>query len=329
MLNLPITLGAADPLDHVLPHPLHQQPLLRLHVADESFSSPFLNIHDGYYEFYITNHLMMTAVSAVLLVLVFMYVAKRVRTQGQGLEAYQTRGRVAQMFETIAVFVREEVAKPNLGPLADKYIGYIWTVFFFILFANLLGLVPIGPILRLITGNPSLEHWGGTATSNLALNAMLALCSLVAIVFIGVREGGRHFFAHFNPGPLYMAPLLVPLEIMGLLIKCVVLAMRLFGTMMAGHLVIAAFVLLIFTAASFSAVLGYGVGVAVLLGGTALMLLELFIALLQAFIFTFLTVLFIASGAVHHDEHHEHEEAAHAHQEHGLAQAKIATSPGL
>ena len=102
---------------------------------------------------------------------------------------------------------------------------------------------------------------------------------------------------------------LQPLEWMGLLIKCTVLAMRLFGTMMAGHLVLTAFVMLIFTAASASTTLGYGVGVAVVIGGTMLSLLELFICMLQAFIFTFLTVLFISSGAVH--EHEEHEHGAH------------------
>ena len=100
--------------------------------------------------------------------------------------------------------------------------------------------------------------------------------------------------------------MLFVLEWMGLLIKCTVLAMRLFGTMMAGHLVISAFVMLIFTAAEVGSALGYGVGIAVVFGGTVLTLLELFICMLQAFIFTFLTVLFISSGAVHAHEEHEH-----------------------
>jgi F-type H+-transporting ATPase subunit a len=99
--------------------------------------------------------------------------------------------------------------------------------------------------------------------------------------------------------------MLFVLEWMGLVIKCVVLAMRLFGTMMAGHLVIAAFVALIHKAyLGGGEALGYGVGVAVVVGGVALTLLELFIALLQAFIFTFLTVLFISSTAVEHEEEH-------------------------
>ena len=99
--------------------------------------------------------------------------------------------------------------------------------------------------------------------------------------------------------PLYF------LEWLGLIIKCVVLAMRLFGTMMAGHLVIAAFIGLIFMALQVSTGLAFGVQLAVILGGTVLTLLELFICFLQAFIFTFLTVLFISMVAHHHDDHHE------------------------
>ncbi|NNE00790.1 MAG: F0F1 ATP synthase subunit A, partial [Pirellulaceae bacterium] len=95
-------------------------------------------------------------------------------------------------------------------------------------------------------------------------------------------------------------------EWIGLIIKCVVLAMRLFGTMMAGHLVIAAFVGLVFMAAQSSHALGYGVELSVILGGIMLTLLELFICFLQAFIFTFLTVLFIAMVAHHHDGHDDH-----------------------
>ena len=212
-------------------------------------------------------------------------------------------------------FIRDEVARPNLGHLTDKYIYYVWTIFFFVLFCNVLGLIPIGSLLYAATGNEHLTHWGGTATGNLSLNIMLALCSFVAILYIGIREtGAKAFFAHFNPIgwddpvmlligiPLYF------LEWIGLFVKCAVLAMRLFGTMMAGHLVIAAFIGLVFTAAKFSTSLGLGVEVAVICGGIVLTLLELFICFLQAFIFTFLTVLFISMVAHHHGDHDEHHE---------------------
>ncbi len=306
-----IIASAADhsPISHAVPHPLHHDPLFSVNVGGGDI--PALNIHDGVYHFFITNHLMMTAVSAVAVVLTFLFVASRVRPSGEGMEAYKTRGTLAQLFETMCTFIRDEVVRPNLGALTDKYIYYIWTVFFFVLFANVLGLIPFGTLLQPITGN---SHWGGSATGNLSLNVMLALCSFIAILFIGIRETGlMTFLAHFNPLgwdnpkmlligiPLYF------MEWMGLLIKCTVLAMRLFGTMMSGHLVIAAFVGMVFMARDVSHSLGYGVQIAVIIGGMLLTLLELFICFLQAFIFTFLTVLFISMVATHHDHDHDEE----------------------
>ncbi len=323
MLSLSTTTCAAsDPLSHVLPHRLHADPLFTLRVAADGTDVPFFGIHDGVYSFYLTNHMFMTAVAGLFVILAFGYAARRVKSGGEkSVDALQTRGTLAQLFETLAVFVREEVARPNLGHLTDRYIKYIWSVFFLILFANLLGLVPFGPLLRVITGDPHLSHWGGTATSNLALNGMLALCSFVMVVFVGIRETGlKPFLNHFNPlgwegvvNKLLLGPMLFALEWMGLVIKSTVLAMRLFGTMMAGHLVIAVFIGLIHAAGEVSQGLGYGVGVAVLLGGAALTLLELFIAMLQAFIFTFLTVIFVAQTAVHDEHEHDepHEDLAH------------------
>ena len=309
-----LILAATDPLSHAVPHALSDEPVFEIPVGGGDI--PALNIYDGVYRFYITNHLSMTVVTAILVVLVFWFVSRRVRPSGQGVDAFETKGRVAQLFETMCTFIRDEVARPNLHGLTDKYIYYIWTVFFFILFANILGLIPIGYILQTITGDSHYSHYGGSATGNLSLNAMLALCSFIAVVFIGIRETGlKTFLSHFNPLgwddpkmlligiPLYF------LEWMGLLIKCVVLAMRLFGTMMSGHLVIAAFVGLVFLARESSHALAYGVEASVIIGGILLTLLELFICCLQAFIFTFLTVLFISMVATHHD--HEHTDEHH------------------
>lgn len=305
-----LLLASADPASHVVPHRLHEEPLFSVNVGGGDI--PALTISDGVYSFFITNHLMMTGVVAVILILTFWFVSRRVRVQGKGLQAYQTRGRVAQLFETMCSFIRDEVVRPNLHELTDKYIYYIWTIFFFVLFANVLGLVPIGSIMYLITGNAHDLHYGGTATGNLSLNVVLALGSFIAILFIGIRETGfKTFMAHFNPIgwddpkmlvigiPMYL------LEWVGLIIKCFVLAMRLFGTMMAGHLVIAAFIGLIFMALEVSQGLAFGVQLAVIGGGIVMTLLELFICFLQAFIFTFLTVLFISMVATHHDEHQE------------------------
>ena len=293
-------LAAANPVDHVLPHEL-------MNIAG----------------FSVSNQLFMGVVSAVVLVAVFFYAAGRIRVAGTDTDAYLTKGVVANLLETMCVFIREEVARPNLKHLTDKYIKYLWTVFFFILFCNLIGMIPFGPILMTLGGLlgaesdtvKSLSHWGGTATGNLSLNLPLALCSLIAICFIGYREAGmKHIIHHLNPvgwslGMLPIGLMIFFLEILGLLIKCVVLAMRLFGTMMAGHLVIAVFISLI----PLTGVAMFGIGIPVVLGGTALLLLELFIAMLQAFIFTFLTTLFIASFAVVEHEGHDDAHAAPAH----------------
>jgi len=280
------TLAAKDPVSHVIPH---------------TIVGPF------------HNQLIMGTVAAVLLLLLMLGLAKRLGGPKNTNRDYVVQGVGWQLLETVCVFIRDNVARPNLGKLTDKYVPYLWTVFFFILFCNLLGMIPFGPvggILASIVGADTAywSHFGGTATGSIAMTIPLALVAFVVINLVGVKEAGAEYFKHFNPGPLFMAPLLVPLEVMGLFIKSAVLAMRLFGTMMAGHLVIAAFIGLVGLAAGAAAGLTIGIGVTVM--GAALMGLELFIALLQAFIFTFLTTLFIAQGAVHHhdDEHHDENE---------------------
>ena len=308
MPSLRFPLAAADPVSHAVPHRLGE-PWFTVNTGGGDI--PALNIENGVYSFYMTNHLMMTIVAAILVIIVMAYVASKVRVRGRELSAYQTRGRIGQLFETMLTFIRDEVARPNLHEKTDKYIYYIWTIFFFILFANVLGMIPFGSLAYVITRDDHLSHLGGSATGNLSLTFMLALCSFIAVIFIGIREtGAKAFFSHFNPvgwdNPkmLLIGIPLYALEWLGLVIKCVVLAMRLFGTMMAGHLVVAAFVGLIFTAAEVSRGLAYGVEVGVIIGCVALTLLELFICFLQAFIFTFLTTLFISMTA---SDHHEHE----------------------
>lgn len=325
-----------DPTDHAIPHSLVDSPLLRIPVGGGDTSIPALGIHDGYYEFFITNHLMMSAFAAVCLIVVGIYCSRRISIyHGQGLGRYQTRGRVSQFFETICAFIRDEVAYPNLRGLTDKYIYYIWTVFFFILFANILGVIPFGSMLRVVTGESYYSHWGGSATGNLSMTGTLAMTSLIAIVFIGIRETSvKDFLNHFNPigwdGGIAMLPIalmLYVLEVLSLLIKCFVLAMRLFGTMMAGHLVLAAFVGLIFAAGAVGDGAAFAVSVPVVLVCTALTLLELFVCCLQAFIFTFLTVLFIAAMAVH-DEDEQLDDDPHAMDDAGQMDPDKIFDPG-
>ena len=171
---------------------------------------------------------------------------------------------------------------------------------------NVLGLLPIPAVSKLFG-----PHLGGTATGNIWVTATLAVVTMGMMVVNGLRLGGKAYVAHFCPGPLWLAPLLVPVEIIGLIAKVFALAVRLFANMIAGHILLAVLLSFILSAGAASAALGLGIAVPVVLGSVAISLLELFVAFLQAFIFTFLTALFIGMSVVlHHDDDHHHEAAA-------------------
>ena len=193
------------------------------------------------------------------------------------------------MMEAMLLFIRDEVARPSIGKEdADRFVPFLWTIFFFVLGCNLLGLVP----------------WAGSATGALATTGALALCTFSVVVGAGMsRLGAVGFWKAQVPHmdlpfvlAIFLIPMIFAIEILGLLIKHFVLAVRLLANMMAGHLVLA--VLLAFIAASAGHIAWYGIAPASVLGATALNLLELFVAFLQAYIFAFLSALFIGM-AVH------------------------------
>ncbi len=281
-----LLLAASDPMEHVLSHPL-------------------FTLQDG--QIVIDNHIIMQVAATVLvLLLIGSAFRSRRRAEGDAVEALVPRGS-ANFFEAICSYLRNEVAKPTLGPYADRFVPYVWSVFFFILFCNLLGLLPLDAVLGLFMAHP--PHIGGTPTGNIYVTATLAGFTLVMMVVNGLRLGGIHYLAHFCPGPMWMAPLMVPVEIIGLFAKIFALTIRLFANMMAGHILLA-------TLISFATVLpglaGLGVAVPALLGAVAITMLELFVAFLQAFIFTFLTCLFLGQSIVFHRDDPEHApEGAH------------------
>ena len=135
----------------------------------------------------------------------------------------------------------------------------------------------------------------------------LAFLNMILMVFNGLRLGGKDYLAHFNPGPLWMAPMMVPLEIMGTLAKIFALAVRLFANMVAGHVLLAVLMMLILMAGkALGTGVGLGVAIPLVFGSVAVNMLEIFVAFLQAFIFTYLTTLFIGMSVnFHHDEHGE------------------------
>jgi F-type H+-transporting ATPase subunit a len=203
--------------------------------------------------------------------------------------------------ESVLQALREGVARPSLHEATDRFMPLLWTIFFLILIANLLGALPITPLLTIITGAPS--HFGGTATSDISITLGLALCAFLAIHVGGVREQGFvHYVKNFAPHvPWPLLLLLVPLEILAAFVKPFALCIRLFANMIAGHIVLA--ILLGFSSVLAQGVSGGSIGITVasVLGATAISLLELFVAFLQAYIFTFLTTLFI--GMAVHPEH--------------------------
>jgi F-type H+-transporting ATPase subunit a len=204
-------------------------------------------------------------------------------------------------WESILQYLREQVARPALHESTDRFMPFLWTVFFLILFSNVLGMLPIGPLASLIAGTT--VHLGGTATGDISITAGLAVCAFLAIHVGGILEQGfAHYCKNFAPQvPWPLLFLLVPLELIAAVVKPFALCIRLFANMIAGHIVIA--ILIGFSgllAAGLSGTTGL-VTVGSVLGSVFIGLLEVFVAFLQAYIFTFLTTLFI--GMAIHPEH--------------------------
>ncbi|MDJ0972932.1 MAG: F0F1 ATP synthase subunit A [Planctomycetota bacterium] len=268
-----LVAGAGDPLSHVLPHEL---------VDKDVFGFAF------------TNHMFMLLVSMVLLMIIIPIAASKKGIVPKGFRNF---------LEALMQFIREQVVRPALGSATDQFIPYLWTFFFTILMANLLGMIPLGAIVMGAGGlDATLAHWGGTATGNLGVTAGLAICGFFLIHFGGMAKQGaggywkNYFFGH---APIALAPLMIPLEIVAGLVKPFALAVRLFANMTAGHIVLAVLLGFAITAAT-NGGLQYGITVAAVLGSVAFSLLELFVAFLQAYIFTFLLTLFIGAAIHHH-----------------------------
>ncbi len=224
-------------------------------------------------DFSITKHLVMMWVACILLVLLFKLALRRPGPVPHG---------ITNFFEAIVVFLRDEVILPAMGEAGKRYLPYLLTVFFFILFCNLLGLLP----------------YSATATSNVTVTAALAMMSFCMIQYGGIREHGfiHHLQNLVPPGlPMWLLPIMIPVEIMGQFTKPFALCIRLFANMTAGHIVILSFLGLIAILKSF-VIAPVAVGFALFIT-----LLELFIAFLQAYIFTMLTSLFM--GMSIHPEH--------------------------
>jgi F-type H+-transporting ATPase subunit a len=264
-------------------------------------------------------HEVMLVIGGVVLVLGLFFAASRIRTgsESQGNERYVTRGRLAQLVEVMVVYLRDEMIQPILGEKQTRrWLPFLFSIFFFILVLNLMGMLPLQDLHHFF----GLHHFllGGTATANINVTATLALFAFVAIQFHSFRELGiigwlDHLTCGLLKGPkglLLVVPIVFAVEFAGVFIKPVALAIRLFANMLGGHILLATIIML-----PSMAQLGlepgsgawFGVSIATGAFAVALTVLELFVAFLQAFVFMFLTAVFIS--LMSHEEH-EHEDHA-------------------
>ncbi len=249
----------------------------------------------SFYDFSITKNVFTMMLAALLLILIFSSVRNGYRkNEGKAPSGIQS------FFEPFFVFIRDEVAKPNIGlKHYERFMPFILTLFFFILFCNLLGLMPFFP-------------GGANVTGNLAVTFVLAVFAFIVTNINGNRHYWQHIF--WMPGiPAWVKTILTPVEVLGLVIKPFSLMIRLFANISAGHIIILSLIGLIFVFGENGTSFGGGV-VGAIVGGafTAFMnLIELLVAFLQAFVFSMLTASYI--GAAVEDGHHDHHDEAHAH----------------
>lgn len=229
----------------------------------------------------ITKHVVFMLLSAVVLIAGLAYAARQ-----------NTKRKVptgfGNLIEIFIVFVRDEIVLPNMGKGGLKYLPYLLTTFFFILIMNLFGLIP----------------YGASATGNVSVTAALAIIAFFMIQYSAIREQGiGHYLAHLTGGVHWgLWIIMIPIEVLGLFTKPFALCIRLFANMTGGHIVIVALIGLIFV---FKTLWVAPVSVSFVL---AINFLELFVAFLQAYIFTMLTSLFMGLGMVS-----EHAAEKHAH----------------
>lgn len=243
-----------------------------------------------WYEVGISKFMVIELLVALIIGVAFIWLARKVR------HGDPPKGKLWNLLETFVVFIRDYVAEPAIGHHdAHAYTPYLWTIFFFVLGCNLMGMVP----------------WAGSPTGTFGVTLALALLTF-SFVIVGSfgRFGFFGFFKNLVPHmdlPLHMAifikPAVFAIEVLGLLIKHGVLSVRLLANIMAGHLVLVAIMGIAFSVEAVSSMATWQWAIAApiaILGSAALSLLELFVAFLQAYIFTFLSALFIGAALHEH-----------------------------
>lgn len=241
------------------------------------------------YDVSLTRNVVQMIIALGLLVLMMVTAARRYKT-GKGVTS-APRG-LQNLIEPVITFVRDEIAKPNLGNRYQKYFPYLLTVFFFILINNLVGLIP----------------GSANVTGNIAFTMVLSVISFIVIMF----STNKHYWMHIinPPVPGFVKPIMAPVEILGIFTKPFALMIRLFANMLAGHIIIICLVSLIFIFGSLSTAIGWGFSPLSVAFVIFIYLIEVLIAFLQAYIFANLTAVFIGQAFEgSHDDVDHHEDA--------------------
>ncbi|MFA6259887.1 MAG: F0F1 ATP synthase subunit A [Bacteroidia bacterium] len=242
--------------------------------------------HASFYDLSITKNVASMFMAVAILFLLVFSTVRQYRKNGKKAP----RG-IASLIEMMVVFIRDDVAKPSIGPKYEKFMPFLLTIFSFILINNAFGLIPFFP-------------GGANVTGNIAVTMVLAIFTFVITSFNGNKSYWGHIF--LPPGvPKVLWILLVPIEIIGMFNKPIVLMIRLFANITAGHIIILGFFSLIFIFGAMNSALGLGVSVFSVAFTTFMNFLELLVAFLQAYVFTLLSSLYFGAAV---EEHHHAED---------------------
>jgi F-type H+-transporting ATPase subunit a len=241
------------------------------------------------YDLSLTRNVVQMIIALGLLVWILLSIAKKYKT---GVGTKTAPNGFQNAVEPVITFIRDEVARPNLGHKYEKYLPLLLTVFFFILINNIFGLIP----------------GSANVTGNIAFTLVLGVISFLIITF----SGNKHYWGHiFNPPvPGAIKPIMIIVEVLGVFTKPFALIIRLFANMLAGHIIIICLISLIFIVGGLSEAAGWGFSPISVGFATFIYLIEILVAFIQAFIFTNLTAVFIGQAIeeTHHgDDHNNHQ----------------------
>jgi F-type H+-transporting ATPase subunit a len=251
--------------------------LLASSPLEEVTSKTLFYIPFGGMEIPFTNHMLVIMLASIMMICLIPLCVRKPQVIPHGFY---------NLIETICTFLREDVARPFLKDRTDRYIGFLWTMFFFILVINLVGLTPLDKAVYIFFKVP---HVGGAPTANLFVTVALATFSFFLFHLAGIYEKGFfNYFATLAPKvPWPLMPFMFLMELISSFVRLFSLAIRLFANILAGHILLVVLVSFIIMFKTYL-VIGPVIFFKVLMG-----LLEIFVAFLQAYIFTFLTTIFI------------------------------------